>query len=413
MLKRIPLSKLCKGMYINEFCGSWMDHPFWKAKFVLKTDQDLEKIRSSAITELWIDTSKGLDVAGGQSEEEVAEETEAVLMAAETAPVAELRVSLDEEVSRAIKLCARSTEAVKTMFSDVRMGNAIDAENVQGMVDEITQSVARHPNALISLARLKNVDEYTYMHSVAVCALMIALARQLGLEEEEVREAGVAGLLHDVGKMAVPEAVLNKPGKLTDVEFEMVKGHPAAGAEILLSGKNVSPAAIEVALHHHEKVDGTGYPHALKGAEISLLSRMGAVCDVYDAITSDRPYKKGWDPAESIRKMAEWSKGHFDEAVFQAFVKTVGIYPTGSLVRLESGKLGVVMEQHEKSLLTPKVKVFFSAKAKTPIMQEILDLSKLVGRDKIIGRESAEDWGFRNIEELWSGVPSKKVTRPA
>jgi hypothetical protein len=111
--------------------------------------------------------------------------------------------------------------------------------------------------------------------------------------------------------------------------------------------------------------------------------------------------------------MAEWSKGHFDEAVFQAFVKSVGIYPTGSLVRLESGKLGVVMEQHEKSLLTPKVKVFFSAKAKTPIMQEILDLSKLVGRDKIIGRESAEDWGFRNIEELWSGVPSKKATRPA
>jgi putative nucleotidyltransferase with HDIG domain len=401
------------GMYINEFCGSWMDHPFWKAKFVLKTEQDLEKIKGSAITELWIDTSKGLDVAGGQSEEEVAEETEAVLMAAEKAPVAELRVSLDEEVNRAIKLCARSTEAVKTMFSDVRMGNAIDAENVQGMVDEITQSVARHPNALISLARLKNVDEYTYMHSVAVCALMIALARQLGLGEEEVREAGVAGLLHDVGKMAVPEAVLNKPGKLTDAEFDMVKGHPAAGAEILLHGQNVSPAAIEVALHHHEKVDGTGYPHALKGTDISLLSRMGAVCDVYDAITSDRPYKKGWDPAESIRKMAEWSKGHFDEAVFQAFVKSVGIYPTGSLVRLESGKLGVVMEQHEKSLLTPKVKVFFSAKAKTPIMQEILDLSKLVGRDKIIGRESAEDWGFRNIEELWSGVPSKKATRPA
>jgi hypothetical protein len=140
---------------------------------------------------------------------------------------------------------------------------------------------------------------------------------------------------------------------------------------------------------------------------------MGAVCDVYDAITSDRPYKKGWDPAESIRKMAEWSKGHFDEAVFQAFVKTVGIYPTGSLVRLESGRLGVIMEQHEKSLLTPKVKVFFSAKSKTPIMQEVIDLAKLVGRDKIVGRESAEDWGFRNIEELWSGVPSKKVARPA
>ncbi len=413
MLKRIPLSQLCKGMFINEFCGSWMDHPFWKAKFLLKTDQDLEKIRSSAISELWIDTSKGLDVVGGQSEEEVAAETEAVLLAAATGPVKQLRVSLDEEVDRAIKLCAHAKEAVVAMFGDVRMGKAIDVENVQGMVDEITQSVVRHPNALISLARLKNADEYTYMHSVAVCALMIALARQLNLGEEEVREAGVAGLLHDVGKMAVPDEVLNKPGKLTDEEFELVKSHPVEGAEILLQGQNVSPAAIEVALHHHEKMDGTGYPHGLKGEQISLLSRMGAVCDVYDAITSDRPYKKGWDPAESIRKMAEWSKGHFDEAVFQAFVKSVGIYPTGSLVRLESGRLGVVLEQHEKSLLTPRVKVFFSAKSKAPIMQEVLDLAKLVGRDKIVGRESAEDWGFRNIEELWSGIPTRKVSPPA
>lgn len=130
---------------------------------------------------------------------------------------------------------------------------------------------------------------------------------------------------------------------------------------------------------------------------------MGAVCDVYDAITSNRPYKQGWDPAESIRKMAEW-KGHFDPVVFQAFVKTVGIYPVGSLVRLESGRIGVVLEQQAKSLLAPRVKVFFSAKSKTPIPQEILDLSKLVGREKIVGRESAEEWGFRHVDELWSGV---------
>ncbi len=391
-------------MFIQEFCGSWMDHPFWKAKFLLKSDADLQRIQASAITDLWIDTSKGLDVAGGQSEAEVEAETEARLMAAEHTPVADMRVSLDEEVSRAAKLCARSKEAVLAMFSDVRMGKAIDAENARGMVEEITQSVARHPNALISLARLKNSDEYTYMHSVAVCALMIALARQLGLDEAQVRDAGMAGLMHDLGKMGVPDEILNKPGKLSDSEFLRVKEHPVIGAELLRAGGQVSAATIDVALHHHEKVDGSGYPHGLKGDQISLFARMGAVCDVYDAITSDRPYKKGWDPAESIRKMAEWSKGHFDEAVFQAFVKSVGIYPTGSLVRLESGRLGVVMEQHEKSLLTPKVKVFFSAKSKTPIMPEVLDLAKLVGREKIVARESAEEWGFRNIEELWSGM---------
>ena len=295
------------------------------------------------------------------------------------------------------------------MFSDARMGRAIGVEQAGELVEEITESIIRHPNALISLARLKNADEYTYMHSVAVCALMIALARQLGLEERQVREAGLAGLLHDIGKMAVDDQILNKPGKLTDAEFVAVKAHPEAGSRILLESKQVSALVVDVCLHHHEKVDGTGYPHRLNGEQISLFAKMGAVCDVYDAITSDRPYKKGWDPAESIRKMAEWSKGHFDEAVFQAFVKTVGIYPVGALVRLQSGRLAVVVEQHEKSLLTPKVKVFFSAKSRLPLPQEIVDLAKWAGQEKIIGREDPQEWGFRNLDELWSGLPEPRA----
>ncbi len=397
-------------MFIQEFCGSWMDHPFWKAKFLLKTDADLQRVRSSSITELWIDTVRGLDVeSGGQTAAEVAEEAEACLLAVESVPERIVRVALEEEVDRAVLLCERSKEAVMAMFNDARMGKAVDVENIQMMVESISDSVGRHPSALISLARLKHADEYTYMHSVAVCALMIALARQLGLDNDQVREAGVAGLLHDLGKMGVPDVVLNKPGKLTDSEFTIVKEHPVIGAKILSEGGQVSAATIDVALHHHEKVDGSGYPHGLKGEEISLFARMGAVCDVYDAITSDRPYKKGWGPAESIRKMAEWSKGHFDERVFQAFVKSIGIYPTGSLVRLESGRLGVVLEQHEQSLLMPKVKVFFSVKTKSPLMLEVIDLAKLVGREKIVARESAEEWGFRNIEELWSGIPARKT----
>jgi hypothetical protein len=130
---------------------------------------------------------------------------------------------------------------------------------------------------------------------------------------------------------------------------------------------------------------------------------MGAVCDVYDAITSNRPYKQGWDPAESIRKMAEW-KGHFDEVVFQAFVKTVGIYPVGALVRLQSGRLAVVIEQNPKALLAPRVKVFFSAKSRLPLPQSVVDLSKITDQDRIVGRESAEEWGFERLDELWSGM---------
>lgn len=413
MLKRISVSDVCLGMFIHELCGSWMEHPFWKTRFLLKSQKDLQRLRDSAVRELWIDTSKGLDIALGQTEAEVASQTEAVLQAAaESAPLVE-RVAFDIEVQRAIRLCHRSKEAVIEMFGDVRLGRAVDTEEARGLVEEITQSVARHPNALISLVRLKKADEYTYMHSVAVCALMVALARQLGLDEATIREAGLAGLFHDVGKVAIPDEILNKPGKLTDAEFAIVRGHPEAGSQFLMASPEVSELALEVCLHHHEKMDGSGYPHHLKGEEISLFARMGAVCDVYDAITSDRPYKKGWNPAESIRKMAEWSKGHFDEPIFQAFVKSVGIYPTGSLVRLESGRLGVVLEQHEQSLLTPLVKVFFSAKTKTPLMVETIDLSKLIGRDKIVARESAEDWGFRNIEELWSGIPSKRSLQQA
>lgn len=406
MLKRIAAKDIQIGMFICEFCGSWMEHPFWKTKFLLTDEKDLHAIQSSGIKELWIDVGKGLDVAAsapGKSEEEVARETEALLLKADKSASRD-KISLEDEIKTAVKLCAKSKEAVIEMFSDARMGKAIQIEQARALVEDIANSVLRQPHALISLARLKTADEYTYMHSVAVCALMIALARQLNLTDNTIREAGFAGLLHDIGKVGIPMNVLNKPGKLTDSEFAIVKAHPDVGAKILIETYQVSPLVLDVCQHHHEKVDGTGYPHGLKGDEISLFAKMGAVCDVYDAITSNRPYKKGWAPADSIRKMAEWSKGHFDEAVFQAFVKTVGIYPTGSLVRLESGRLAVVVEQNESSLLNPRVKVFYSAKTKMPIIQETLDLAKLVGKEKIIGRESLDDWGFKNLDVLWSGI---------
>lgn len=406
MLKRIAVKDVRMGMFITELCGSWMEHPFFKTKFLLEDKHDLESLLKSGIKEVWINTEKGLDadeIVPGKTLSDIEDETEKMLRDAARAKRIE-KTSMDEEVKNAQKVCSKSKAAVISMFNDARMGKAIEVEQAQELVEEISESVMRQPHALISLARLKNADEYTYMHSVAVCALMIALARQLGLDDDMVRECGLAGLLHDLGKMGIPNKILNKPGKLTDEEFNTIKSHPEIGANILMDNPLVSPMVLDVVLHHHEKVDGSGYPHKLSGDTISLFAKMGAVCDVYDAITSNRPYKKGWSPAESIRKMAEWSKGHFDEAVFQAFVKTVGIYPTGSLVRLESGRLGVVTEQNETSLLMPKVKVFFSAKMKTPILQETLDLSKLIGKEKIIGRESPDDWGFRNLDELWSGL---------
>ncbi len=143
---------------------------------------------------------------------------------------------------------------------------------------------------------------------------MVSLARQLGLQDDECRQSGMAGLLHDIGKATIPEALLSKPGKLTDAEFEIMKSHPERGHAILLEARGASAQALEVCLHHHEKMDGSGYPHGLNEDTITLLARMGAVCDVYDAVTSNRPYRSGWDPGDAIMQMATWN-GHFDPKV--------------------------------------------------------------------------------------------------
>jgi putative nucleotidyltransferase with HDIG domain len=407
MLKKIRVEDLRLGMHIHEFCGSWMEHPFWRTNFIVDDPEDIRRVAESGIHELWIDIAKGADVGtnlAAESEEHAEAAVTETLSAAALREEPPAQVPMAEEVKRAAKVCARSREAVVSMFQEARMGRAINAEAAGEMVDEISSSVARNPGALISLARLKTADDYTYMHSVAVCALMVALARQLGFGDGETREAGMAGLLHDLGKALTPSEVLNKPGKLTDAEFTIMKLHPVEGHRLLAEAGAVGKIPLDVCLHHHEKMDGTGYPDRLPGETISLYARMGAVCDVYDAITSNRPYKAGWDPAESIRKMAEWSRGHFDERVFQAFVRSIGIYPVGSLVRLESGRLGVVIEQAPKSLLMPQVKVFFSTRSQVYIKPEVVDLARPGTADRIIGREDAAQWGIKDIDQYWAAA---------
>ncbi|WP_281728971.1 HD-GYP domain-containing protein [Pseudomonas sp. Tri1] len=288
------------------------------------------------------------------------------------------------------------------MFNQARMGASIELHGVSQLISTITHSITRNPHALISLARLKSINEYTYMHSVAVSGLMIGLARQLNLSEPNVQEAGLAGLLHDIGKMAIPQKILDKPGKLTREEFLTIYQHPELGEQILLNNRQISASVLDVCLHHHEKLDGTGSPHKLVGEQISLFGRMAAICDVYDAVTSDRPYKRGWGPADAMHKMASW-EGHFDPVIFQAFVKYMGIFPIGSLVRLESGRLAVVMEQSDASLLKPKVKVFFSTQKKASIPHEIIDLSDKKCADRIISREAYEKWNFKYLQSLWAG----------
>jgi len=405
-LKKVPVNQLTVGVFVHGFDESWLKHPFWRSKFLIKDSSTLREVQQSGIPNCWIDISKGQDVGAAKPQPAASPAPKPE----QPAPIKRDRVPLSQELQEAARLRARSAQAMRKMFAEVRLGKAIEPGECVALVDDVVESINRHPDALLSLARLKTADEYTYMHSVAVCALMVSLGRQLGLDDAHCRDAGLAGMLHDLGKAAMPQEILNKPGKLTDQEFDIIKTHPVRGYEMLLDGANVSEGAKDVCLHHHERFDGTGYPHKLAGDKISLLARMGAVCDVYDAVTSDRPYKAGWDPAHALSQMATW-KGHFDTVVFQSFVKSIGIYPTGSLVKLKSGRLAVVLEQNPTTLTKPRVKIFFSTKAGLPLEPQVVDLASSGTVDQIESRENPENWNFPYLNELWDADGALKQAR--
>ena len=391
MLKTVAAASLRPGMFLHSLDRRWLDHPFWKNSFLL-TAIDIEKIVASGIASIVIDTDRGLGCADDSPVESnglfdsgsTASQTDGGHLLVTTRTQLPRR-PVSEEIGHARRLFESASNEMKVVFQQARMGRAVSGESMMPLVQSIAASVMRNPYALTSVARLKHHDGYTYMHSVAVCALMSALARELGLDEQGVLEAGTAGLLHDVGKALMPLAVLNKPGKLSVEEFEVAKKHSFDGWQMLQSA-DVSAGVLEVALHHHEKVNGGGYPHGLKDKAIPLLARMGAVCDVYDAVTSERPYKSSWHPTHALRSMASWD-GQFDKAILAAFINMIGIYPVGALVRLESGFLAVVIDQGNGSILTPIVKTFFSCKSNQPVFPAIVDLKKLKGADRIVAIE--------------------------
>ncbi len=409
MLKTISVSSARKGMFVHKFCGSWIDHPFWGRRLLISDDDQLRQILRSRITELVIDVSRGLDVLEtGLPPEPASPEVVSQISADSPLPVqrtgrpvtATVQCAMEDELWRARRIVADGKRAIIEVFSDVRMGRAVSAEGLGELIGDMSDSVARNPHALISVARIKHKDEYTYLHSVAVAALMVALARRYGCTEEQVHTAGLAGLLHDLGKAMMPDSILNKPGRLTPEEFEVMRSHPAEGFKLLQQWEGIPEGVLEVCLHHHERMDGAGYPFGLIGEQTGLFARMGSICDVYDAITSNRPYKKGWDPAESLKQMSGW-KGHFDPELFRLFVHMLGIYPVGSLVRLSDEHLAVVIEQGTGSLLQPRLSVFYSTRLRQAVPLRLVDLSQSGGKVSIVGRENPERWGLQGLEKLW------------
>jgi putative nucleotidyltransferase with HDIG domain len=377
MKKKIKVSDARLGMHIDSLCGSWINHPFWKKSFNLDEQKDLDALLTCGTMEMWIDTELGLDVeAPGEREAKPAAGTAPADAAAKKAEVHEPPVVLSDELRRARKIHTQGRMAVTELFKMACDRGSIDLSGALILVDEIRRSTARNQNAFLSLMRPKEGD-YLGLHSIAVCALMIMLGRSMEMDQETIMSLGLAGLLHDIGNSGIRQELMDMQGELTEGEIGIVHNHPKRGREIL-DHYNLDNIVTDICLHHHERADGKGYPDGLSLDELSVFARMAAICDTYDLLVSDNGRKKGISPANAIRRMVKLQEeGQFDKSVFHAFVKTMGLYPFGTLVKLKSGRVAVVEEQSKKSLAAPVVRVFYSIKMGEPIFQEWVDLSKV------------------------------------
>lgn len=315
--------------------------------------------------------------------------------AAVSRPARPPAVSLADEMARAQGAFNEATKVIRSLMAEVRLGKAIDMESVRPVVEKVTASVLRNSNAMLTLRRLQQRDDYTYLHSVGVCTLLVAFGKGMDMDEATLHQLALGGILHDVGKMRIAEAIVTKPARLTDQEYRVMRSHVVQGVEVIRAMPGIPRVAQEVVAQHHERMDGSGYPRGLTGEAISQVGRMAAIVDVYDALTSDRYYHRASNPAEAVARLFEWSKTLFDPALVQAFVRIIGIYPVGALVRLESGRLAVVMEQNGQQLLLPRVKVIFDTRRNYYLPPEDLDLARPKGGpDKVLGVESPEKWGI-------------------
>ena len=397
-IKKIEASQIKVGMYIHDLCCDWMAHPFVRNRFLIESEQEIRKITDAGIREIYIDTDKGLDVKNAPTREEVREQIEQEMVdIVASQPARTIRTSLEEELIQAREIKGKARLLVGSLMHDARLGKAIELDRIEPVVQSMTDSIFRNSSALLGLLQIRNKDDYTFLHSVSVCALLVAFCRSFDMDSDTIHQAGIGGLLHDIGKSRVKDEILNKPGKLTDEEFAIIKKHPEDSHDILSNIKGIGPIPMDIALHHHERYNGSGYPEMLEEERIGKLAQMAAIVDVYDAITADRCYHKGMPAVEALRKIYEWSKFHFNPQMVHAFLRCVGIYPVGTLVLLESAQLGVVIEINEKNLLAPKLNVFFNTKSNTYIKPREVDLSRPMGHgggDRIISHESPAKWNI-------------------
>lgn len=394
MKKKISIDQLIHGMYISELDRPWIETSFMFQGFLIESDSQLEEITKQC-EYVYIDTEEGIDVPVGQKAPsagtsrsiETEEEEEdsilgrnfkaAIVAEEEKAPPPKQDLLTVEAEMGAAKEAEQNTRRIiYSILDDAKLGRSVSAEGAREAVAELTQSIIRNPDALVVLSQLKDKDEYTALHSMRVCILALAFGRHLGYDEDQLNILGMGALLHDVGKMKVPQELLNKPGKLSSKEFDLVKQHVPEGVKILENSKGIPELAIDVARYHHERFNGEGYASGKKASEISEFGLIGGIVDCYDAITSDRAYHDAMTTHDALRKMYEWRTKDFHPKLVEQFIQCMGIYPIGSVVEMNNGTVGVVVTINRQRRLKPKIVLVLSPDKKPLVPIKIVDLMK-------------------------------------
>ncbi len=377
MVVKIDVSKLLIGMYVVDTGLSWLEYPYlFSREGRIQNRKAIENIAADGYTEAFIDTGKsGLDsetstrLSGFKSFEEVFTEKKPSAASASRRPV-----PMEQEVGVAKKVYDDALKFAKNFIGKAYTEKNVDFERSESFVNDVIASVVRNRDALTGLCKLRFYDEYTYTHCINVAVLATAFGQFLGLPETDLRPLGLAALFHDIGKANIPRNVLNKPGRLSEGEFEVIKRHPLESYNLIKEQRALQPKVLMGIIEHHEKYDGSGYPRGVKGETISMFARLISLADVYDALTSDRVYKKGMPPAQALGIMYGMREKDFHPTMVERFIKCLGIYPVGSFVRLSDGRHGLVWASNPDAPLFPSVKAAFD-QAMRPIPAEIVTLS--------------------------------------
>ncbi|PKG63897.1 MULTISPECIES: HD-GYP domain-containing protein [Pseudoalteromonas] len=366
-MKIIPVGQLLPGMFVQSVTRQTGSIKIKNQGWV-KTQAGINNLIKAGILEVEIDPDKTL-----------------IESVPEKAPIAvpatkikrdpwQKTHSAEQEMGKAKKLYDEAKTLQIKAFKDIKAGRDIDIAPFKELASGFMDSVFRNQDALACLTQMRQKDAYLLEHSINVSILMGIFAKHLGIEKNIIVELTTGALLHDIGKIKIPDEILNKPGRFTDDEFKIMKMHSLFSKEIL-EESGLTGVAVDIAGMHHERLDGKGYPFGKKGDEISQYVRMASIVDVYDALTAERVYKAGMEPIKAFKILKDGCPDSFDPVLLNKFIQCIGIHPVGTLVRLSSQKVGLVTESNPSTPLKPIVKTFYSAKHSRYTEIKDIDLS--------------------------------------